>query len=333
MKGQWIIYTAVVISIAGQVSCSSGKEKVEHPQGDEAWELAHSQVFDEGEVVARVDGQVITRADVEVSWKDRPESTAREVVEELVERELLAARAREEGYLERPEVAFARKQGMVSALLRERVEERVEIDESKADGFPERIHQQRRVPRGIRASHLVILVPREVEGDEKEILWQRAEEAIALAAELLREETDDDALRAAAEELNAEHLADGLEAVVNEHMRFPRAGERFRPDQLPEGWTQVVRPFAEGAESVAADEKRGQLSEPVRTQFGWHLIRVEEVFEERGVDPEAKEHFIADQLLLDAQISRLQEELKAWGEGVRVETYPDRLERTFGGEF
>jgi hypothetical protein len=266
-------------------------------------------------------------------WKERPEATAREVLTELVEREVLAGAAREKGFLERPEIEFARKQGMVAALLRERVEEMVVIDESKAEGFPFRVQQQRRVPRGIRASHIVILVSDDDEDEsEQESLWEAAEEAIAVARGMLAEEVDDDALRRVAAELNADYLREGLEAVVNEHMLFPRVGERFQPDQLPQGWTQVVGTFAQAAETVAGEDKIGTLSEPVRTEFGWHLIRVEDVMEERLVEPEALEQFVQDQLRLDAQITQLGKELKEWGEDVEIELHPDRLERSIGSE-
>ncbi len=320
------------------VGCES-EVVVEHPQGDEAWEMAHRAEVDEEEVVARVDGQPITRGDVEEAWRHDPEKSTQEVLERLVEREILAQLAREEGYHERPEVAFSRKQGMVAALLADEVEAKAEPDWSRRDGFLEQVEQTRRAPEGLRASHLVVLVPNEIEddegetvrlrGDDREPYYEQGREYVKEALLRLDGQVDDDALRRVARELEEEVFDGDFDVAVDEHIRFPRAGESYDSDHLPRGWMGVVQDFAEGAESVATQERIGELSEPVRTRFGWHLIRVMEVIPERPVDADAAKAFVDHELRVRAQEEIFYEQLEQWADGVSYQIYPERLGSAF----
>lgn len=334
----------ILLILGGLVltGCLSEKERYPHPEPERAWEEAQSQEVSHEETVAIVDGRRLSRADLMLKWEENPEWTAREALQALIEREVLVGEAVKAGVHRRPEVQFARKQGMVSALLEEQVEEKAEIDEEKRPQFMELVHDRRRAPAGLRASHLVILVPTEVEGEdgesrklseeEREPLWELAKQELERAREELGDGADDDALRAMADKLNQEVLQEGLSAAVNEHLRFPRVDKPHTREQLPAGWTTVVPEFAEGAQELADAGKLGELSEPIRSSYGWHLIRVDEVFEERPVEPVAQAQFVEDQLLLDAQIERLQRELRGWLEDSRVEIYPDRLEEQGGVE-
>lgn len=324
------------LALGGLLSCTS-YEEVEHPEGEAAWEQALSRSLAEEEVVARVGDREISLREMELAWKENPQWERKEVLEYLVERELLVAEAIREGYLDRPEVAFGRKQGMVAALLREEVEEKARIDASKEDRLREAMQQRRRIPAGIRASHLVVLVPqeipgedgetRQVSGEEREELQVQSRRYIEEAIVLLEGRSNDDALREVSARLNEEVLSEPFEAVVNEHLLFPRIFEQFAPDQLPPGWTPVAREFAEGAETVASKAKRGTLSEPVKSQFGWHLIRVESVLEPALVEAEAGERYVQEQLRLDGEITRLGEAVDEWFQGAQREVFPERLER------
>lgn len=327
--GRLILLSFGIFALAG---CLSEGERYPHPDGESAWEEAQGVEISPAETVAVVDGRRLSRADLQLQWEENPEWSAREALQALVEREVLVGQALEDGAHRRPEVRFARKQGMVSALLKEQVEEKAEIDEEKRPQFEEMVQKMRRAPAGIRASHLVILLPEEVKGEEREALLELAREIAEVVREELGEEVDDDALREKAEELNREVLAQGLSAAVNEHLRFPRVDAPFTREQLPSGWTTVVGEFAEGAQAMADAGRLGELSEPIRSSYGWHLIRVDEVFEERPVEPVARSEFVEDQLLLDGQVQRLQEELRRWLQESKVELYPDRLEEGGGLE-
>lgn len=331
MKVRWMaVLAAGMIWGAG---CDRGPEKVEHPEGEKAWEMAHSEEVDDAAVVARVDGVAITKGDVAVAWAEQPALEADEIVDALVTREILAGEARRRGYHERPEVSFARKQGMVKALLADRIEGKGKSDGEERNAEIERVAGQRRTPEGLRASHLVILVPDEIDGERldratRETKFERARGWIDEAATVLEEEEtlSDDDLRQMAEHLNADVLPEGYEAVVNEHLRFPRAGEEYRRESLPEGWVSVLSEFAEGAEAVADHERRGELSDPVRTELGWHLIRVLDAMEAREADREALEAFVERRLMARAASERLQAKMEdRWAADSVVELYPDRL--------
>ncbi len=327
---------AVVLLVALAAMGCDDERTIEHPEPDDAWAMAHSVAPDDDDVVAEVDGTPIGVQDVEAAWRNMPHKSVEEVVERVVEREILAARARDEGYHERGEVEFARRQGMVSALLLEEVEKPAEVDEEERASQLERVMGLRRAPEGLRASHLVVLVPEQLEGDdgeeveldddERQALFNQALDYVDQAKQLLGDRVDNDALRDVAEQLNEEVLPDEFEATVNEHMRFPRAGEEFDPNQLPGGWVPVVPEFAEGAETVADNDPPGEvLSEPVKTSFGWHLIRIDEVFEAREVDEEAAKLHVEHELKTEARKQLLQQKLEGWAAGVSVQLYPERL--------
>ena len=89
----------------------------------------------------------------------------------------------------------------------------------------------------------------------------------------------------------------------------------------------VVREFAEAADAAVAAERFGELLEPARSEFGWHLIRVDEVLPERSVDPAAMEAFVEHQLRLEAHMERFSPALREWVEASVIELYPERLER------
>lgn len=330
----WALVAGLMLT--GGTGCEKGYERPEHPEGEEAWQLAHSaQVADE-EIVATVDGRAITRGDVAAKWREMPEASAREVVEALVEREVLAVEAKRRGYLERPEVSFGRKQGLVAALLEEEVETQVEVDEQQRAAMLEWLHERWRIPEALRASQLAIVVPEHLEGDEdnrrlendeRQQLFEEALEQMRYARELLDGRVDDDALREVAEQLEEEVLDSGLRAVVNSHLRFPRRGESAEFDQLPSGWTIAEPEFVEAAESVAdADSRGAQLSEPARTDEGWHIIRVDEVLEERPVDAEIAEQYADYELRRTAREELLRENIEGWLQGVAVEVMPEQLE-------
>lgn len=322
------------------LGCDGGKPAVEHPRGDEAWEMAHGVEVDETQIVARVGEQVITTADVEESWRHDPERSVQEIIDALVEREILALEAKARGYHERPEVSFARKQGMVSALLADEVEAKAEPDSDRREDMLERVMRIRRAPQGLRATHLVVLVPREVEdeegqtkrlrGEERAAAFERGREIIEEIQHRLDGRVDDDALREVSAAINEEMDDDvGLEVIVEPHLLFPRAGEDYHADHLPRRWTQVASDFANGAETVADADRIGELSEPIETRIGWHLIRVVEVIEPREVDRDAAEAYVDSELEIRARQEKLRQKAEKWAEGLDASLYPDRLGSVF----
>lgn len=320
----------------GAGGCDESPQRTEHPQGEQLWESAHADVSDGDEVVAEVDGARITVADVEAAWRDRPDWQAREVVEYLVEREVVAREARQDQYTERSEVAYARKQGLVRALLADEIETEAEYSQEAFDEWVDETMRQRTVPEGLRVSHLVIYVPAEVEGDDGEMRelsdgerrekFARAGRWIDEVADSLEGTVDVETLRQKADRLNEEVVDEPMQAAVHEHVRFPRHGEAFVRDHLPEGWTVVLPEFAQRAEEVADESLHHTVSEPVKTDRGWHLIRVDEIIEARAPDRQTVKAVVDRQLRQQARRQVMGQRMEQWLEGANIELFPERLD-------
>ena len=198
-------------------------------------------------VVARVDGTVIRRSDVEreaLAQADGEEVTPPEpgsetfdrVLEELIDQRLLALEARRRG-LHRSEEARRRL-----ALAEERILGNVLVETALADAVTDeriqRIYEEqiRLIPLGeeVRARH--ILVETEAQADS--------------IKQLLDEGRDFAELAVAMSEDRATRLEGG------------DLGYFTRDGILP----------AFGA--VAFNTAEGEISEPFRTEFGWHLLMV-----------------------------------------------------------
>jgi len=83
------------------------------------------------------------------------------------------------------------------------------------------------------------------------------------------------------------------------------------------GWTnpgQMVPEFEQAMNATAV----GQISQPVRSQFGWHILQVEDR-REQDMTQEAVRAKAADYL----HQRKYQEELDAWLQQIRDEAYVD----------
>lgn len=137
----------------------------------------------------------------------------------------------------------------------------------------------------VNVSHIMKMVKR----DATEADWQAAHDAIVAAAERVK---------------NGEDFATVAKEVSDDRGTAARGGE------LP--WFGVSRMVPEFEKAAFALQNEGDLSEPVRTQYGWHLLRLNG---KRGLDPyEQKRPELLRQMQRDdrAQLGRtaLTEKLK-----------------------
>lgn len=291
-----------VIATAGVLSGCQDKTP-SHPDARQAYDmLSHAPVE---KPLARINGRDLSAAYFEAFWAENPTLTRDDAIKAWVEQEVLAQHAETVLTQDDGALSFARKQGMVRALLRDEVENKVKFGDEAVDErlekTRERLSAQMTQPAGVRVSHLLIHVPTErmkpgaQPGDKPEAipeaeraqLFDTAHEwALKLRATLGDSASLDDLY--AAEQRFAGEVAPTLMLAVNAHLSFavpPKDADAAKPQpsKIPEGWLSVVKEFAVGAAALAGSEP-GTISEPVRSDFGWHLIRFEKDFEPIAAD-------------------------------------------------
>jgi peptidyl-prolyl cis-trans isomerase C len=228
-------------------------------------------------VVAKVNGTAITRADLEALQSQLPPFAQQQplsalyprLVDRLVDGKLVLAKAKSEKFEQDPEV---RKQ---IALLQDRVIEQIwvhrQIDKQLTDEVLKKAYDESiksfKAEDQVRARH--ILVPTKEEADKLLARIKKGEDFAALAKEASK---------------------DGSASSGGDLGFF--------------GKGQMVKPFEEAAFGL----KMGEVSKaPVQSQFGWHLIKVEErkpstppSFEESKAElKESRSRELADKIVAD----------------------------------
>jgi len=213
-----------------------------------------------GEVVARVDGEPITRAQVEAALARAPEGTSpEEALASLIQLHVVSEKARAHELDALPEARVARHRALVQRLLEEQVESVTaeQIDDAAIREAYDRFAVDFFEPELVTASPLV-------------------EQARALATEieaalraLDRTPTADDMDRIG----RLANLRGMLTVQVDHDLTFPRRPIPTTGHEKPR-YQAVVEPFADAAFALDADDP---ISPPVLSPFGVHVV----VFRER----------------------------------------------------
>ncbi|GGE52760.1 peptidylprolyl isomerase [Agaricicola taiwanensis] len=209
----------------------------------------------ENKVVARVDGAEITEADVELAMKDfgqalgaMPEEQKREAVTRLLIDTKLIARAAEKDAVQESEdfkrtMGYLRDKALMDTYLTAKGDEAVTEDEIKK--VYEETVKSTKPEQEVRARHILFRA-------EDEAGMAEAEKKAKDVAQKLKEGGDFEAL--------AKELSEDPGSKEN----GGDLGYFTKETMVPE--------FAETAFKL----DKGQVSDPIKTQFGWHVIKVED---------------------------------------------------------
>ena len=236
----------------------------------------------EGDVVATVNGKPITRAELESfrsSRKDNKPQSEQALLEELVNLELLRQKAEQEGLDKRPETQAELKNLRRRALAGAELQRYIDAHKAELDEKALRKEYEEQIAR----------MPK-LEYKARHILVNTKEEAQQIIQEL-------------------EKGADFAE-LAKKKSKGPsgkNGGDLgwFKPQNM-------VKPFSE----AVAKLKKGEFTKtPVQTQFGWHVILLEDT---RKVQPPAYED-VKDQLRSIVVTKAVQKHLKALRKSAKVE--------------
>jgi hypothetical protein len=331
VKRHRLITLGLLLALASALA-GCGGEKVSHAPASKA--LAAEERAKPAKPVVTGEGLSIGLAKFEHFLRENPELTKPEALDQLVDRELLANEALERGLENDPTLASVRKRAMVRELLRAKVEDEITAEDLDADeiaGVVEQIRREVGHPPGVRASHLVVLIPPEKKkGASKKQIEAWFEQSRTWLDRLIAELPDTELPDGASaldllvlQEAYKDKLPEPLKPTVNAHMLFPAAPMQEYGGDLPETWQPVVPEFREAAAELARQGRFGELSEPVKTEFGWHVIVAEEALPGKLADADDLREVARWRLLRHKRNSRLTELVREWAEDAQMQTFPE----------
>jgi len=242
-----------------------------------------------GQVIATVDGVGITVSDVE--WLvAQTELSPAEALEELEERELLAAEARRRGHGARRGTQLARAKARVQRFLEERVEKVVTPASITEAALRERYQAwigRYQIPELRASTHLLARVPEEA-GEE---VWARAE---AFASDVLVDALAADDPLAFLDEAKERTAPEGSTLRVENLDPYPRGGV------LEEAYAQALFATAPGEVHPVT----------VRTSFGLHVILVQSIVQPTDVSYEEALPEMREALVLEGRAALLSQLLE-----------------------
>ena len=233
-------YLALIASLAAVTACDQSQSSADNGSSNTATSIAAETAAVEGVVIATVNGQPITQAELEVYTTQRkspssaPDANSNEVImKELVSLELMRQDGLKKGLDKQPMVIATMEQQERTALAGAAIQNFM-INNPVTDEDARKLYDEK------------MSTPSR-EFNARHILVKEQEEAEAII-KLLDSGSDFSEL--------AREKSTGPSG--------PKGGEL--------GWfneTQMVAPFAE---ATAKLEKGQYTKTPVQTQFGWHVI-------------------------------------------------------------
>ena len=182
----------------------------------------------------------------------------KEFLDNIIRFELLAQAAVERGYMNDPEVIRSAKQVMTQKLMREEFETKIkreDITEEDMKKYYDEHKSDYNKPAMRRASHILIKVPADAEAAR----WKKALEE---AKKIVKE--------ARANKGNPNHFRQLAAKKSQDESNKNRGGDLGYFARTEEGGP-MVKEFSDTALKL---EKINDISDPVKTKFGYHVIRL-----------------------------------------------------------
>ncbi|UCF48760.1 MAG: peptidyl-prolyl cis-trans isomerase [Myxococcales bacterium] len=196
----WKRAALIVLAVVGTIGSGGCSKKVEDTPTQEEWPKHGLTEAQANEVLAKVGDRTITvgefadrLASQSPYLRARFESPERrkEFLDNLVRFELLVYEAKRRGYADRPEIARARRNGMIQQLVKKEVDEplgAVEITDEEIQAVYEANPTEFDRPAQVRASHIFI----KDRGRALTVLAKAKNADLAGFRKLAREESEDD---------------------------------------------------------------------------------------------------------------------------------------------
>lgn len=274
----------------------------------------HLGEADPAQVVATVADELITAADVSLCLQHRPTNTVRACVDALVDTAVLLQEARD-GDRGHPTVSDVRSSALAEAFLRDNVVRAV-----NEDSLTDAEMRQFRTDPGTR---VYIDMP-ELRRSSHLRTWGEDDAAAELLAREIYDQTD-------WTEVTTAHLLGEVAAAARP--RAQELGASVAAESLPftgpffDGPTHgavmvMVEPFARALYEL---EAIGDISGPVQSQFGWHIILLEEVREPTALEPDDAHAVVVGELLARARARTINELIQRASERHNVHWIPENI--------
>lgn len=173
------------------------------------------------------------------------------------------------------------------------------------------------VPENVRlAQHILITIP-----DEIQVEIANLETAGETELALVKKEEGLREIEAAANEAYVRALAGEDFAALMEELGQDPGMETYDYYQVMNPSQNYIPAFVEG---LFALENVGDITEPVETTYGYHVIKYYGDTESGPVSYDELHDEIYDQMLIDAQDAYYAEQIELWKEDINIKTYYNR---------
>ncbi len=303
-----LLLGGLLLSCAGDEPASSSATQAGNDERVAALLAQHSAgLLAVTDVVARVNGEDITAGELVLYMEVFPQLTPEAALQDLVDMHLAAARAR----AELPDSDLLADDGRIMGRAMHWLQQEVwaTSDAIDEEGSAEILNEPGYTaifgnPELRRASHvLMMFLPESTEADKEWALVRLGE----IRQELLqRGEVWPVDLKEMVDAYVAEAAEHRINFIYDLHMVFPR---RFSGPSRWGGLDAVVDEFGDAA--FAPDASEGDLLGPVQTQFGHHLILLEQKYEAELLPYEERAAIARDFVHTQAMVGLFSERTQA----------------------